>query len=365
MPTKWNQLLLWSVLLNLLAAPILFAQDFNLESPYNKSVLRFEMENDIVYSTDSNFTSGWSLQYHTKNYAGWEESRSPGFIKWVGLHFPSLSDKESIVRNSHGIGQNMLTPGDLIAETPQENDLPYAGTLTYGLSWQSFNRQTSRNFQITVGLLGEEAFAGETQEFVHDNLSESDDPAGWDTQRDTEPILNAVYHYSQRLVGFGQYTNDWGSQLNLDTDLFLGNLNTGIGMGIRFRFGWNIPEGFNSGASPPGFGIFEAAYLPKPASASPHSIDVMLGIQGTGLIYSVLYDGSLITDDDRSVERESVVFSGLFGLGYSYHGWFSVHLYFSATTDLLKEDSIPESLSKLDKTHTDVSFGALTIDVFF
>ena len=52
----------------------------------------FEMENDIVYSTGSNFTSGWSFQYHTKNDAGWAESRSPGFIQWVGLHFPCLKE---------------------------------------------------------------------------------------------------------------------------------------------------------------------------------------------------------------------------------------------------------------------------------
>jgi len=80
---RWNHVLLVSVLLNFLAAPALFGQDFNLDSFYNKGVLRFEMENDFIYSTDSNFTNGVSLQYHTKRYAGWEESRSPGFIKWV------------------------------------------------------------------------------------------------------------------------------------------------------------------------------------------------------------------------------------------------------------------------------------------
>lgn len=195
------------------------------------------MENDIIYSTDSNFINGLSLQYHTKRYPGWEESRSPGFIKWVGRHFPSLNDKKSIVRNGHGMGQNMFTPGDLSAETPQENHLPYTGTLTYSLNWQSFNQHTDRNFQITLGIIGQEALAGETQEVVHNELSESEDPAGWDTQRDTEPIFNAGYRYGQRLAWFGKYTNDWGGQLSLDTDLSLGNLNTNIRLGFSFRFG--------------------------------------------------------------------------------------------------------------------------------
>jgi hypothetical protein len=107
---------------------ILFAEDFYLDSSRNKGLLRLEIDNDAFLDKDSNFSNGWSIQYHTVRYASWEESKAPGFVKWVGKHFPTLDDDDSIVRYGQGIGQNMLTPGDLEAEIYREGDLPYGGT---------------------------------------------------------------------------------------------------------------------------------------------------------------------------------------------------------------------------------------------
>jgi lipid A 3-O-deacylase len=118
---------------------LLYADPFHLDSFYNKGTLRIEMDNDAIWDKDSNFTNGWSFQYHTVRYATWEETRAPAFIKWVGNHFPTLAADDSIVRYGQGIGQNMITPGDLTHPNPPEGDLPYAGTLTYTLNWQSFN----------------------------------------------------------------------------------------------------------------------------------------------------------------------------------------------------------------------------------
>jgi len=60
--------------------------------------------------------------------------------------------------------------------------------------------------------------------------------------------------------------------------------------------------------APPGRGIFQASYLPKPSSASPHGVEVILGARGTGLAYSVIYHGSIITGDDRDVDRNNFFF---------------------------------------------------------
>lgn len=343
----------------------LFAEEFYLDSPFNKGTLRYEIDNDAVWREDSNFSNGWSLQYHTVRYASWEETKAPGLIKWVGKHFPTLDDDDSIVRNGHGIGQNIFTPGDLKAEIPQEGDLPYAGTLTYTLNWQSFNRQTARIFQATAGILGPEALAEEFQKFVHNDLGLATDPKGWDTQRDTEPILNIGYQYLFRLAHLGEYTNDWSGQLTLAPSASLGNITSCVELGLGFRFGWNMLEGFSAFPAPPGSGFFQAAYLPKPSFASPHSLDVVLGIRGTELIYSVLYDGSIITSDDRDVEREDFIASGLIGFNYHYHKLLSVRVHFQVSTDILKEGSIPEPPPGRDKTKADLSYGAMIIDFYF
>lgn len=343
----------------------LFAESFYLDSPFNQRTLRYEIDNDVVWNRDSNFSNGWSIQHHTARYADWEELRAPGFVKWVGNHFPTLHDNDSIVRIGQGIGQNMFTPGDITAESPPEGDLPYAGTLTYSLNWQSFNRRTARNFQVTLGVLGREAFAEDFQKSIHDQLDSADEPEGWDTQRDSEPIVNIGYQYQLRLAHLGDYTNAWGAQLTLDPSASLGNLATLVEVGLGLRFGWNLLEGFGTFPAPPVRGFFQATELPKPSFASPHSIEMVLGLRATGLIYSVVYDGSLVTGDDRKVEREKIYAAGLLGFNYHYQHLFSVRVHFQASTDLLKTESLPDPQSGKEKTDADVSYGALMVDYYF
>jgi hypothetical protein len=343
----------------------LFAENFYLDSPKNKGTLRFEIDNDVIWDDDSNFTNGWSLQYHTVRCAGWEETKMPGFIKWVGKHFPTLNNDGSIVRNSHGIGQNMITPKNLNIEIPQEGELPYAGTLTYTINWQSYNRQMARNLQLSIGVLGPESLAEQFQKFVHNDLGAGEDPKGWHAQRKAEPIFNIGYEHPWRMAHLGNYTNDWAGQLTLIPSVSLGNLFTAVELGMAIRFGWNILEGFNAYPAPPGRGFFQASHLPKPSSASPHAFEVVLGARGCGLIYSVIYDGSVLTDDNRSIDRYNYVLTGGVGLFYHHYGLCSVRITLQKSTDLIDRDSIPAPPTEGEKTHADVSFGSLIIDFHF
>lgn len=341
------------------------ADSFHLESPYNKGTLRLEIDNDTVWDNDSNFSNGWSIQYHTKCYPGWNETKMPGWVKWVGKQLFGPGDQNTVVRNSQGIGQNMITPGDLTAETPLQDDLPYAGTLTYTLNWQRFNRQAGRNLQLSLGLLGEYSLAEEFQRFVHKDLGRGDDPRGWHSQRASEPIVNIGYEHLWRLAHLGRFNNGWAGQLTLAPSASLGNLFTAAELGVALRVGWNILEGFNAYPAPPGRGFFQAAYLPKPSSASAHSFEFVLGARACGLIYSVIYDGSIITDDHRSVDRNNFVFAAGAGLFYHYYKKFSIRLTIQRTTDMLNADAIPEPSSGKPKTNADLSYGALTMDFYF
>ena len=213
---------------------------FNLDSHFNKGTLRLEIDNDVIWNMDDNFTNGWSIQYHTVRYDTWDEAIAPTLCKWIGKHFPTLGDQESIVRFGQGI------------------------------------RQT-----------------------------------------------------------------------------------------IGFRVGWNMQEGFNSFPAPSGGGIFQAAHIPKPATASPHGVELVVGGRAMGLLYSVIYDGSIITGDDRQVERENFVFSGMLGLTYHYFDLFSVRLAVIKASDILVEESLPTPRPGQKKTAPDNSFGSVMIDFYF
>lgn len=356
------------LLLTLLLMPFhgpAYGDNFYLDSPHNTSIVRLELDNDMIWSRDSNFSNGWSVQYHTARYAGWEETRMPGFVKWVGTHFPTLDSEDSVVRNGQGIGQNMITPGDLSVETPQEGDLPYAGTLTYTLNWQSFNRRKARNFQVSLGVLGEESLAGEIQKFMHDDLDFGESPQGWDTQRETEPLVNIGYEHAWRVVHVGNYLNDWGGQLAVTPSVSIGNLLTGLEVGLALRFGWNILEGFNTYPAPPGRGFFQSAHLPKPASASPHGFEVVLGGRACYLLYTVIYDGSLITDDDRSIDRNDYIFVGGLGLFYHYYKLFSIRATMQRSSQFFDAEAVEAPHPGWEETSSSIDYGSFILDFYF
>ena len=342
-----------------------YADPFHLDSPRNRAFLRLELNNDLFFADDSQFSNGFSLQYHGVRYATWEASRAPDIVKWVGEHFPTLGDEDAVVGYGQGIGQNIVTPGDIEMEIPPPGDIPYAGTLTYSLNWQSFNRRKATALQVTAGVMGEEAMAKAVQKFVHNDLGAGDDPKGWDTQRDTEPVLNFSYQHVRRLIHWGEYHDGWGGQMELAPGLLLGNLLTGVEAVTALRFGWNIPEGFASSPAPPGRGIFQDFHLPKPASASPHGVEMVVGARASRMFYSVLYDGSFLTDDDREVEREDYVFGGELALNYYHYDRFSLRLVFSATSDLIRDETLPDLGPGHKKTDASSSFGSIVLEIPF
>lgn len=341
------------------------AESYNLTSERNTGTFRFEIDNDSIWDNDSNFSNGWSLQYHTKRYSSWEDSDAPSLYKWVGMNVPGLTDDESIVRYLHSIGQNMITPGDITNPNPPAGDLPYAGTLTYTAGWQSFNEEVGRNLQLSLGIMGDASLAENFQTIVHDDLGAGDTPEGWDSQRDTEIILNIGYQYNYRLAQFGSYDNGWGGQLEISPAASLGNITTSAELAIGLRFGWNIPKGFAVIAAPPVRGYQGAMEMVKPDTASPHSVEFYLGARGTALLYSVLYDGSFMTSDDRDVERDTFIGAGIFGITYRYYDTCAVRIVLQVTNDFLDEDSLPSPLPGEDKTATDNSYGAFIFEYYF
>lgn len=358
-------LILSLIILLTVSLKISAASEYHLDSVNNIRTIRFEMDNDSISDRDSHFTSGWSLQYHSLLYDSWENLSAPDFIRWIGLHLPTLNRTDSVVRHSFSIGQTAFTPEDLSKANPQAGELPYSGTLTGSLNWQSFNRNSARNFQISIGILGEESLSGKLHRFSHNDLDMGNDPEGWDSQRETEPLLNLAYHYNYTLARSENLNDRWGWHLALGTGASIGNLTTDAKIDFILRYGFNIIEGFTVTPTPPGLGVFHSAQIPKSVTNFPHSFEIVMGIGATALLYSVIYDGSLITSDDRDVARKDTMLNGLFGLNYQYRNSFSVHAYFQISTDLLESNAIPSHSSGGDQTFPDPSYAAISLDYHF
>ncbi len=176
---------------------------------------------------------------------------------------------------------------------------------------------------------------------------------------------NIAYGYGRCLADRGTYTNGWAGQLLLSPMVYCGNLITGIDLALGVRCGWNIQEGFSVFPAPPGYGFFGNTLIPKPETASPHGVELILAAKALSMFYSVFFDGSIITDDDRDVDRETFAFAGMIGLNYHYYGLFSIRMAILHETDMLVESSLPDASPGEDKTGTDNSYGALMLDFHF
>jgi len=357
---------IYSILVSSILPISLCAENINVaaDSLRNPQILRFEIDNDAIWNEDSNFSNGWSIQLHSQAFDNWESSDLPSGVQWFGTILPGMSQDNAYVRFSQGIGQNMITPGDLSLSEAPKGDLPYAGSISYSATWQSFNENSVSVFQVTAGALGELSMAQQLQEFIHHDLGIGEDPQGWGSQRKSEPLLNLEYLYEQSIVHFGNYDDDWVAQLSIGASASIGNIVTAADIGLAIRTGWNIPQGFSTYPAPPGRGLFYTAQNPKPYDSSPYGIEFIAGINTTGLLYCGIYDGSILTNDKRKVERNDFYWSAIIGVNYYLYSHMKLQFSVQTSSDLL---NIPDSLfpDDLHRTNSNLAYGTLALDCFF
>lgn len=98
--------------------------------------------------------------------------------------------------------QTMNTPNEISRKGFQKGDYPYAGalSLTYGkIHSEKKSRFTNA---ISVGVLGPQAFAGETQTLAHEIIHYTK-PRGWDSQIKGQLMVNVMAGYEKSLLIVG------------------------------------------------------------------------------------------------------------------------------------------------------------------
>lgn len=100
---------------------------------------RLELSNDIILSSDNQFTNGTSIVVSSPAVASLDQtSGTPAFgrsvVSWAIPEQAGLNYRESWV-----IGQNMQTPANIERPDLILNDVPYVGFLGWGNSFYGFN----------------------------------------------------------------------------------------------------------------------------------------------------------------------------------------------------------------------------------
>lgn len=255
-------------LLVLLGSSVTPAWGQSLSEPLR---LRLTWENDLLAGEDRHYTNGAE----------------------VSLSGPLDPDHAPALLGGHpewelAVGQQIYTPGDISAPTPDPADRPYAGLayLRLGVTRRVPASELRDRLDLTLGLIGPASGAEAAQRVFH-RLTGSSPADGWSHQLRHEPAVALRYTVSQRLAR--RHALGLDADLAADLELALGNLTTHVGAGGILRVGLRVPDEYSARSGAP-----FRCYL----TASAHA-------RAVG--YDLLLDGNLLRSGGPSVRRLPLV----------------------------------------------------------
>lgn len=284
---------------------------------------RFAVDNDIVFGSDDQYSSGWSLQVHGDTAERLEETGgTPAFGRTLARWALPTPRPDRHFREGWAIGQNLQTPSDLEASEPLHDDVPYAASLGVLQSWIAFDDRSFCGVGWLFGVVGPAAGGRLLQRPVHELIG-SPDPKGWRNQIDNEPLINVYYERKHKLWRRPRFdlAAAWGAQL--------GNAVTGADLGFELRLGRQRPRGFVVTPAPVGRRLSFHGELPP--EDSRHSFHASLAVRIATVGRLLFLDAA---DDAYRVERENPVGEVVLGLHYSRGKW-GIHGNLWLTTDVV------------------------------
>lgn len=261
------------------------------DSPLSGLTLR--VENDVVDSSDANYTSGVSLAY-TRNDSG-----------LLGGVWGAVGPDRGRLYSSYELAQLIFTPKDLNRVPPDPHDRPYAGVLYLGMATGLQTETSLQALKLLLGVVGPSSLGESGQRVTHKVLIQNL-PKGWDYQLKDEPLLNLTYEYRRRyrLAGSG---SGFGAEFIPIATAMLGNyLTKATGEG-ELRFGYHLPDDFGDTT------IRGLGTPPLPVNGYEWGIYLFVGGGGELIARDITLDGNTFRSGP-SVKREPFVSSGVVGL---------------------------------------------------
>ncbi|UUM31822.1 lipid A deacylase LpxR family protein [Vibrio japonicus] len=200
------------------------------------STFSVTFDNDGLYSTDRDYTSGLFLTYTSRPFV------SKGLLKTLSL---SNWKGSSIDKLEFTLGHKIYTPEDLEANFPLVNDRPYAGYLHAEFNYISLHPQQAQRINVTIGTTGEHSFADASQDFVH-KVTPAKKPDGWEYQIDNA-IVGSVGYLAHFNLNRTQDSNNLEWELSNVSEANIGNFRSDVSTGFMVRWGSHLSDNLGAG----------------------------------------------------------------------------------------------------------------------
>ena len=287
------------------------------------------LENDTFTGSDNNYTNGLGVSWVSNAIDTYEKE---SFVRrwgdfWSFLPFVGKDGYRTYVAWS--LAQEMHTPDDITIPDPPKDDQPYAGVLYLDNTIFAKKDRWVHAWQLRVGVVGPAAQGENVQKWIHE-LTDSDEPMGWDTQLPNEPVVNVGYTGTY-LLAQGDLGKSASWRVVPVASAALGNYFTGAGLGIYGEVGWNLVDALGGTALRQGFNTASTAGV---GPVNGWSVSLSGGLMGYGVVHYLPLDGTVFSDS-RSVGSKPFIGLATLGLSVRYRGFpfFLGRTYFTDTFD--------------------------------
>lgn len=237
--------------------------------------LRVEFENDVFYATDRNYTNAVRLTWRagadqavkfddddqspwippTRFTAGSDEARRARDDRECAQAARNLEERASglpscyrTVYNFVFFGHNLYTPSDISLSPARipAGERPYAAWAYVG-----FHRELHASdgrywrYGVDIGCIGPCAHGRQLQTWVHDHVTHSPLPQGWESQVRNEfgavvrfEYARSLWHTTLAPMGERVFGLPLATDLRPHVNAGVGNLQTYAGVGLTARLGW-------------------------------------------------------------------------------------------------------------------------------
>lgn len=192
----------------------------NLSSKNSRLVL--EIENDLLFQSDSYYTAGLAFSYTHKN------------LKYTPAQLiTQLFGHSDLSYNGFGIEQRLYTPYSIEEPNSIDNDRPYSAYILISNYSVILNKKRKLKIsnEIGIGAMGKIVGGEAVQTIVHEIIGSSA-PIGWDEQ-----LNNAFLIDYQFRIEKGIFNNQFGSHFLPFAEARVGTLTDRVKFGIMTRWG--------------------------------------------------------------------------------------------------------------------------------
>ena len=268
-----------------------------------KGAFSILFENDIFFNTDHDYTNGVELAYTTA------PDDTPNWASDIAHALPFFT-KKGDVRTRYAIGQDIFTPNNLSLVNPPLTDRPYAGFLYGSIGVVADSGVHLDQLQLTLGVIGPDSLAENSQNFVHDIIHDRD-ALGWGTQLHNEPGLIINYERAYKIIKPQSFL---GGTFDVEPHYgaAVGNVYDYVNAGAMARFGINLPKDYGPmriQPSLPGSDYFEPT--------AGFGAYVFAGVDGRAIARNLFLDGNTF-ESSRSVSKMNLVGDVTFGAAMTF-----------------------------------------------